>query len=68
MAFASYYADHMVLQRAPVQAVVWGYAFVVGDEVVVTVDSAEGTIERITTAANQGFIIVLMTNSIVLQY
>ena len=54
MAFASYYADHMVLQRAPVQAVVWGYAFVVGDEVVVTVDSAERTIETITTAAKKG--------------
>ena len=24
--FASYYADHMVLQRAPQRATVWGYA------------------------------------------
>ena len=24
--FASYYADHMVLQKAPQRATVWGYA------------------------------------------
>ncbi len=24
--FANYYQDHMVLQRAPQQAIVWGYA------------------------------------------
>ena len=44
----------MVLQRAPVEAVVWGYAFAVGDEVNVSVASTEGTIETITAAANQG--------------
>ena len=50
-AFASYYADSMVLQRAPAGAAVWGYAFAVGDEVTVDVDqggsytatAAEGT-------------------------
>ena len=26
--FASYYADHMVLQKAPQRATVWGYASV----------------------------------------
>jgi sialate O-acetylesterase len=36
--FASYYGDHMVLQRAPSEAVVWGYATEAGDEVVVEMD------------------------------
>ena len=54
VAFASYYADNMVLQRAPVEAVVWGYAFAVGDEVTVTLSSATVDPIQIITAANQG--------------
>ena len=54
VAFASYYADNMVLQRAPVEAVVWGYAFAVGDEVTVTLSSATINPIQIITAANQG--------------
>jgi hypothetical protein len=37
--FASYYASHMVLQRAPSQAVIWGYAVQDGDPVTLTVDT-----------------------------
>ena len=49
--FASYYADNMVLQRAPVEAVVWGYAFAVGDEVTVTLSSAtSGPMDVVTEA------------------
>ena len=49
-AFASYYSDHMVLQRAPVGAAVWGYALAVGDQV--TVDIEEGG--SYNTTAEQG--------------
>ena len=51
MAFASYYSDNMVLQRAPVEAVVWGYAFAIGDEVTVTLSSAtSGPMDVVTEA------------------
>ena len=53
-AFASYYADHMVLQRAAVGAAVWGYAFAVGDEVTVDVDQGGSY----TTTAAEGTVIV----------
>jgi len=39
--FAHYYGDHMVLQRAPSRAVVWGYGPLIGvnTSVSVTVDN-----------------------------
>jgi len=39
--FARYYGNHMVLQRAPSRAVIWGYGPVISDNtsVVVTVDN-----------------------------
>ncbi len=36
--FGSYYTDHMVLQRAPQQAVVWGYARRVDGHVTIQLD------------------------------
>ncbi|KAI5098414.1 sialate O-acetylesterase precursor [Silurus meridionalis] len=38
--FASYYGDHMVLQKAPEQAMVWGYG-TAGDEVQITIDGPQ---------------------------
>ena len=40
--FASYYQDHMVLQRAPQRAGVWGYAALkdIGSNVTVTVQTS----------------------------
>ena len=40
--FASYYADNMVLQKAPVRAVLWGYANQsdIGSVVTVDIDGA----------------------------
>ena len=35
--FASYYGDHMVLQRGPQRAIVWGTADTVGERVTVTI-------------------------------
>jgi len=40
---ASYYGDHMVLQRGPQSAVVWGHAQKKGDTVTVTVTDAKGS-------------------------
>ncbi|ELU17662.1 hypothetical protein CAPTEDRAFT_122541 [Capitella teleta] len=37
--YASYYGDHMVLQRAPTDAVLWGYAQEIGDEVTIEMDT-----------------------------
>ncbi|XP_046342771.2 sialate O-acetylesterase-like [Haliotis rufescens] len=37
---ASYYGDHMMLQRGPQRAVMWGKATVIGDEVTVAVSGA----------------------------
>ncbi|XP_046556230.1 sialate O-acetylesterase-like [Haliotis rubra] len=42
--FASYYADHMVLQRGPQRAIVWGHAATIGDEVTVKV-SGKGEVK-----------------------
>ncbi|OWF41444.1 sialate O-acetylesterase-like [Mizuhopecten yessoensis] len=44
LSFASYYGDHMVLQRAPQRAVVWGYASLPVGSVNVTVKGAGSTI------------------------
>ena len=33
--FASIFGDHMVLQRAPKRAIIWGYADIIGDSVTV---------------------------------
>ncbi|XP_033741701.1 sialate O-acetylesterase-like [Pecten maximus] len=40
LSFASYYGDHMVLQRAPQRAVVWGYASRLFGSVTLTVTGA----------------------------
>jgi len=39
--FARYYGNHMVLQRAPSRAVIWGYGPIITDNtsVLVTVDN-----------------------------
>ncbi|KAK2176658.1 hypothetical protein NP493_649g01057 [Ridgeia piscesae] len=34
--FASYYSDHMVLQRAPSRAVLWGYSSITDDNITIT--------------------------------
>ena len=52
-AFASYYSDHMVLQREPTRAAVWGYAYAVGDQVTVNIDLGD-IIRSFTTTADQG--------------
>lgn len=43
-AFASYYNDHMVLQRAPFQAVVWGFYPDVGTRIILKVYSLNSKI------------------------
>ena len=40
-AFARTMGDHMVLQRAPARARVWGYGFNVGDTVSVSLDGGD---------------------------
>ena len=52
--FASYYADNMVLQRAPVNATVWGYASAVGDDVTVTLTSALNKSSTVSGVAYEG--------------
>ena len=47
-AFAGTFGDHMVLQRAPARARVWGYGFNVGDTVTVSLDG--GAAIETTTA------------------
>ncbi|XP_046365448.1 sialate O-acetylesterase-like [Haliotis rufescens] len=47
--FASYYQDHMVLQRGPQQAVIWGHATNIGDTVTVAIaghGSVTGTVTK----------------------
>ncbi|XP_071115470.1 sialate O-acetylesterase-like [Haliotis cracherodii] len=41
-AFASYYSSHMVLQKAPKRATIWGYAANIGEEIIIKV-SERGT-------------------------
>ncbi|XP_067674175.1 sialate O-acetylesterase-like [Haliotis asinina] len=48
--FASSYGDHMVLQQAPKQATVWGFASAAGETVTVQI-SGKGSV---TTTATQG--------------
>lgn len=57
--FASYYGDHMVLQRAPHKAVVWGYGPVISDNTTVKVtltseDNIDLEIEYFTTVKYNG--------------
>lgn len=49
LSFASYYRDHMVLQRAPERAVVWGYG---PDGAQVTVSLTGGSGTNIIQGAN----------------
>ncbi|XP_046574680.1 sialate O-acetylesterase-like [Haliotis rubra] len=47
--FASYYQDHMVLQRGPQRAVIWGHATKIGDTVTVAIaghGSVTGTVTK----------------------
>ncbi|ESO84973.1 hypothetical protein LOTGIDRAFT_131233, partial [Lottia gigantea] len=49
--FAKSYGDHMVLQRGPQRAIVWGFSDVVGDDVTVTISghgSSKATITKNT--------------------
>ncbi|XP_067675941.1 sialate O-acetylesterase-like [Haliotis asinina] len=39
--FASYYGNHMVLQRAPKQAIIWGYSPNIGEVIKVKVEGQE---------------------------
>ncbi|XP_048239870.1 sialate O-acetylesterase-like isoform X2 [Haliotis rufescens] len=41
-AFASYYSSHMVLQKAPKRATIWGYAANIGERIIIKV-SERGT-------------------------
>ncbi|XP_048239907.1 sialate O-acetylesterase-like [Haliotis rufescens] len=53
--FASYYQDHMVLQRGPQRAVIWGHATTIGDTVTVAIvghGSVTGSVTR--DSAGQG--------------
>ncbi|XP_067675186.1 sialate O-acetylesterase-like isoform X2 [Haliotis asinina] len=53
--FASYYQDHMVLQRGPQQAVIWGHATKLGDTVTVAI-AGHGSVTGVVTkdAAGHG--------------
>ncbi|XP_013395194.1 sialate O-acetylesterase [Lingula anatina] len=48
LSFASHYGDHMVLQQAPKQAMVWGFAKTLGSVVKITVqnDSYSATVQK----------------------
>ena len=46
-AFASYYNDHMVLQQAPQQAVVWGTYPDIGDRIIVKVTNFQCSMLRV---------------------
>lgn len=52
-----YYSNHMVLQRAPERAILWGYADVIGDTVTILkngVQVEETTVQRSSTNASVG--------------
>ncbi|XP_078386788.1 sialate O-acetylesterase [Cetorhinus maximus] len=51
--FGSYYASHMVLQKEPVRAVVWGYG-AVGAIINVTVWREDSIVTQQVTAVNEG--------------
>ena len=40
----------MVLQREPVEAAIWGYAFAVGDQVTISIDVGDTVLSYTTTA------------------
>ena len=46
--FARYYDDHMVLQRAPGRAVIWGYGPVINDNTSVMVTIDNNSTRRVT--------------------
>ncbi|KAL5010828.1 hypothetical protein ScPMuIL_013133 [Solemya velum] len=50
ISFASYFGNHMVLQRAPQRATVWGYGSTVGNTVTVVL-SGEGAYNTTVTSA-----------------
>ncbi|XP_067675872.1 sialate O-acetylesterase-like [Haliotis asinina] len=45
--FASYYGNHMVLQRAPKQAIIWGYSPNIGEVIKVKVEGQETVSGRV---------------------
>ena len=53
LAFASYYGDHMVLQRAPARAIVWGYSSKVGSTLTVTLSGHSGVTTTVRRAPFQ---------------
>ena len=52
-AFASYYQDNMVLQRAPVRATMWGYGYTVDEQVDVTI-VVDGVTKTYSVMTNEG--------------
>lgn len=71
--FARYYDDHMVLQRAPGRAVIWGYGPVINDNtsVMVTIDNnSTRRVTYYTTVKYTGlkrltaFLLVVLTQSV----
>ena len=51
---ASYFGDHMVLQRGPQQAVLWGTADTQGDTVTVKVTGQGAHTAQVTTTVSHG--------------
>ncbi|XP_060553645.1 sialate O-acetylesterase-like isoform X2 [Ruditapes philippinarum] len=54
----NYYSDHMVLQRAPARAILWGYADVIGDTVNIIMNGVkieQTTVQRSTKNGTEGF-------------
>ncbi|XP_046342777.2 sialate O-acetylesterase-like isoform X2 [Haliotis rufescens] len=50
--YASYYQDHMVLQRAPQKALIWGYGRQIGDQVTVEISKTGSVHTRIIKNTN----------------
>ncbi|XP_053222457.1 sialate O-acetylesterase isoform X1 [Podarcis raffonei] len=57
---ASYYGDHMVLQKQPSQAVIWGYGDP-GANIVVTVSKDRNVMEKMTDIKGSGIWKVLLS-------
>ncbi|XP_033027909.1 sialate O-acetylesterase [Lacerta agilis] len=57
---ASYYGDHMVLQKQPSQAVIWGYGDP-GANIIVTVSKDHNVMEKVTDIKGSGIWKVLLS-------
>ena len=58
--FASYYASNMVLQQAPSNAVIWGYATEVGDLVTLNVQDEEYSTTAVSGEFNKIMTILIL--------